>query len=277
MYIRLTAILLAVLSASIVHAEDACRRIVSLAPSISSVLEELGLGQKIVGVTSYDGLLKDSSEVKAVGGYIDPDIETIYRLKPTIIFTPEEGRGTSEQLRGLDLAVVSLDHRSVAGIRRSIAVVGERCGASASADSVIKRLDAEAEKLQRATKSTKRVLIALGANNATDDLSKIYISGNDGYYSSLLSIVGGVNVQQGKTYPLASVTVEGLRALAPEAVIELFPRPLSQSIKSERVKVWQEALKREVKVLIIDDESALIPGPQYIDLAKRISAFLRGE
>lgn len=251
-----------------------CERIVSLAPSISQVLVELGLSKQVVGVTSYDSLRDGAT---AVGGYIDPAIETIYRLKPTVIFAPEEGKGTVTQLRNLKLKVVTIDHRSVDLIRNSIGVIGDFCGVTTKATALISSLDQETNELKSRATPSKRILIALGATTASNDLSKIYISGNDGYYSSLLPLVGGVNVQQGRTYPLGAITVEGLRGLNPEIIIEIFPAMLPQSLKDSREKVWQEALKKEVRVLVIDEEFALIPGPSYIKLARKISTFLHGE
>ena len=66
-------------------------RIVSLVPSLSHTLVEMGLRQYIVGVTKFCILPADLHRSSAiVGGTKDPDIEKILSLKPTHILVNEE-------------------------------------------------------------------------------------------------------------------------------------------------------------------------------------------
>lgn len=66
-------------------------RIVSLVPSLTETLWDLGLGQAVVGVTKFcvhpD---KARSSATVVGGTKDPDVATVLRLAPDLILADED-------------------------------------------------------------------------------------------------------------------------------------------------------------------------------------------
>lgn len=63
------------------------KKIVSLSPSITLLLIDLGLSDKICGVTSYDPLAR---EKKIIGTLTKPNIEEIFLLQPDMIVASEE-------------------------------------------------------------------------------------------------------------------------------------------------------------------------------------------
>ena len=63
-------------------------RIISLSPSITGQIIDLGLEENLVGVTSYHPPMK--KDLPLVGTLIKPSLEKIISLKPDIIFYSEE-------------------------------------------------------------------------------------------------------------------------------------------------------------------------------------------
>lgn len=59
-------------------------RIVSLAPSATATLDSLGLADRVVGVTSHCELDRPT-----VGGWLNPDYETVAELSPDLICTSD--------------------------------------------------------------------------------------------------------------------------------------------------------------------------------------------
>lgn len=70
------------------------RRIVSLSPAVTEILFELGLGDRIVGVSAFCSRPAETSRIRKVGSYGSARIEAIRDLRPDIIYTisgyPEE-------------------------------------------------------------------------------------------------------------------------------------------------------------------------------------------
>lgn len=69
------------------------RRVVSLVPSVTASLYDLGLSEKVVGVSDFCLLPENATSILRVGGVKDPDIETIQALKPDLIIANREENG----------------------------------------------------------------------------------------------------------------------------------------------------------------------------------------
>lgn len=63
-------------------------RVVSLSPSISRQILDLGAGELIAGVTTYHDFIENP--VPVVGTIVNPNLEKILRLKPDYVFLSEE-------------------------------------------------------------------------------------------------------------------------------------------------------------------------------------------
>lgn len=77
-----------------VSISDDLKRIISLSPAVTEILFELGLGDRIVGVSAFCGRPKDTAGIRKVGSYGSARIQVIEELNPDVIFTvsgyPEE-------------------------------------------------------------------------------------------------------------------------------------------------------------------------------------------
>ena len=61
------------------------QRIVSTTPSITEILFALGLGNRVVGVTSYCAYPPQVKSLPKIGTYIQPDLERITSLEPDLV------------------------------------------------------------------------------------------------------------------------------------------------------------------------------------------------
>ena len=88
-------------------AADIPERIISLSPPITESLYDLGVGDKVVGVTvfcQYPGQVKTKEKI---GTILEPNIEKIALLSPDLVLGTMEGnrRQTIEKLRSLGIRV----------------------------------------------------------------------------------------------------------------------------------------------------------------------------
>ena len=84
-------------------------RIVSTSPSITETLFALGLGDRVVGVSTYCRYPAAVSSLPKVGTFLKPDTETIARLKPDLVFVHKGPNNVRAQLGtlGVRTAVVN--------------------------------------------------------------------------------------------------------------------------------------------------------------------------
>ncbi len=67
------------------------RRIVSLAPSTTEILFALGLGDRIVGVTSFCDYPEEAKKKPKIGGMSNPSLEAIITMKPDLVVMTTDG------------------------------------------------------------------------------------------------------------------------------------------------------------------------------------------
>ena len=65
--------------------EAAPERIVSLAPANTEILFALGLGDKVVGVTSYDDYPAEVADIAKVGDFAGPNLEAVAAADPDLV------------------------------------------------------------------------------------------------------------------------------------------------------------------------------------------------
>lgn len=271
------------LSVRLGRAEDPCAKIVSLAPSVTEVLFELGLGDKLVGVTRFCRYPPEAKSIHAVGGFYDVSPEHVALLKPTRVFALTESGSTSEALRRAGISVREVDHTSVTGIRESIQTIARECGVDERAQvrlAQLRRLEEEvrARCLRGGPQATpRRTLVVVGRTREGNTSSGLYISGRDGFYSDVLTMVGAINVNTQSTVAVPAVSKEGLLTLNPEVVVEIVN---VDDVFDEQnaMALWNSfpnlAAVRDKKVFLLHDDFASVPGPRYILLAQKLSGLL---
>src|SRR5262245_4629062 len=72
------------------------QRIISLAPSVTETLFALGLGNQVIGVTSYCDYPDAAKTKEKIGDTLHPDFERIIALKPDLVLIT-----TASQLENL--------------------------------------------------------------------------------------------------------------------------------------------------------------------------------
>lgn len=78
--------------------EHSYKRIVSLMPSNTEILYELGLGKDIVGVSTVDDYPKDVKKEKKQFDTMNLNKEALLKVKPDLILAHESQKGTSKKV-----------------------------------------------------------------------------------------------------------------------------------------------------------------------------------
>lgn len=125
-------------------------RIISLAPNLTEILFELGLGDQIVGVTNYCTYPPEALEKEKVGGFINPNLEKIVSLKPDLVVAEHwPSSKTVPRLREFGLQVTEvISPRSFEEIYQVIRGVGETVNRSQGAEELIHRMKKRLEAIE---------------------------------------------------------------------------------------------------------------------------------
>jgi iron complex transport system substrate-binding protein len=102
------------------------KRIVSLAPSMTEILYALGLGENIVGVTTFCDYPEEAKKKPKIGGMSNPSLEAVISLKPDIVVMTTDGnpKEFEERLRSLKVHTYVSTPRRLAELPQGIRELG---------------------------------------------------------------------------------------------------------------------------------------------------------
>ena len=130
-------------------------RIVSLAPNLTELLFELGVGSRIVGVTTYCVYPPQTQKIEKIGGFINPSLEKIVSLEPELVFSERwTSSKTVPTLRRLGLTVVEAPSPfSLAEIYQLMRITGEAIGRVERAEELIQATVDQVQEIREKAKS----------------------------------------------------------------------------------------------------------------------------
>ncbi len=98
-------------------------RIVSILPSLTEMVCQLGECRRLVGVDRYSNFPAQVRGLPKVGGGLDPSVESIVALRPDIVLLAKSSPAAA-RLESLGLVVLALEPKRYADVQRVLALVG---------------------------------------------------------------------------------------------------------------------------------------------------------
>jgi len=262
----------------------ACRRIVSLAPSVTEILFQLGLGDRVVGVSRFCKYPPEACTRPRVGGLFDPNMEAILALRPELVIMPRPRDGSAPGFDKLGLATLLVEHRDPENILASIRVIGRACGVEKTASALVDELRARCARVREKTARLPRprVLISISRTAGSGRLESVCAAGNSAYFNTILDWVGGQNVlgQMAQANPV--ISREAILKTNPEVIIDLVNVTNSPACSVETCRRDWDQLSRvdavaEDRVYVLTEDYAPVPGPRFILLVEKLARLLHPE
>ncbi|MFW6084206.1 MAG: helical backbone metal receptor [Gemmatimonadota bacterium] len=249
-------------------------RIVSLCPSLTELVFDLGLGESLVGRTKFCVHPADRvGAIEKVGGTKNPKVERIVELAPDLVLLNEE-ENRIEDAEALAAAGLRC-HTSMPVTVEDTAAMVRSIGAAVEREEAAAAIAADIE--DRAA----RVRLAAAGKPAVSYAYLIWRDpimtvADDTFVAELLGLAGGVNVFGGAEERYPTVSAAELAAADPDGVLlSTEPFPFDESYRDELVDATGLAAER---FHIVDGELLSWHGsrtPAGIDYAKKVIERLR--
>jgi iron complex transport system substrate-binding protein len=194
------------------------QRIVSLLPSLTETVCELGACARIVGTDRYSNYPAAVQKVPKTGGLDDANIELIMALKPDVVLLAISSRVT-DRLESLGLKVIALEPKSYEDVHRVAGKVAQVLDVVPEGERLWQRLEAQ---LNEAARSVPALAKGLTVYFEVD--SAPYAAGESSFIGHTLTRLGAVNIVPGKLGPFPK--------LNPEYVVRADPQVIMVSVKS---------------------------------------------
>ena len=244
------------------------QRIVSLAPSITETLFALGLGDRIVGVTSYCDYPPEATAKEKVGDTLRPSVERIVALRADLVIasTASQLEQFVRKLDELGIAVYVSNPRKVADIAETVARLGELTGATERARQLSSELQNHLRAIDARLQSAPRprVLILLSTE-------PLITAGGNTFVNDMIERAGGRSIAVSETAEYPQYSLETAVAARPEVIF----LEAQDARLPERLSETPAA--RAGRVFHIDDNLMLRPGPRIIDGLEQMAADIHPE
>lgn len=254
-----------------IELEETPERIVSLAPSITEMLYGLGLGERVVGVTSFCDYPHEvpekveTGDLDTIGSIVEPNIEKIVELDPDLVvaanINPVED---VERLRELDLTVAGFAPINLDATFSAMERAGKLTGFQAEAEEVIQDMQARLQQIEELVAEQEEEP-AVFYEIWNDPLQT---AGAGTFIDDIIRTAGGQNLgaEAGEGWPQYSL--ETLIMEDPKVYVST-PHSGEGQVSIESIKERDnfDALTavQEDRVHLVDQDKLSRPGPRVID------------
>jgi ABC-type Fe3+-hydroxamate transport system substrate-binding protein len=232
-------------------------RIISLVPSQTELLHDLGLEEEVIGITKF--CLHPDSWFRTkmrVGGTKTPDLEKIRMLKPDLIIgNKEENEQESMEELMQEFPIWMSDIKDLEDALVMIQAIGGLTGTEDKASLLRQNIRKAFESLKLPDKK-RRAAYFIWKN-------PYMVAGKESFISEMMNFCGLENVFSGGRYP--EIGEKMLKELNPEYILlSSEPYPFSEKHSPEFTRICPSA-----KVIVVDGElfswygSRLLLAPEY--------------
>ncbi len=207
---------------TVVYAAETPKRIISLAPNLTEILFELGLGERIAGVTSFCDYPEEAKKVRKVGGMSNPSLEAVVSLKPDLVVMTTDGnpKEFAEKLRALQLKTYVFRARRISELPQGIRDLGTALG-------IQDRADVLADETQKRIDGLKAGKHSLSAPHSTSQRMKVLyivwpepliVAGRGTVINDAISLLGAENIAAAAKASYPKYSVEEILRVSPDVI-----------------------------------------------------------
>jgi iron complex transport system substrate-binding protein len=249
-----------------------------MSPAITEILYELGLGDKIVGVTNHCNFPEDAKSKFRIGGYLDTNYEAIILLEPDMVIASDEYSSETKNLfKNTEIEYIKISIETTGDIFAAIKQIGRRNGVEDRAGNIVARMCKDIVMLKNKVKKKpeRRVMIVIGRDEGSFD--NLYIAGQSTFYNELLNILGCKNVYTKSDIRYPTISLEAVMRWNPDVIIEMRPN-LPEGKKTKIITQWSSlkdinAVKNS-KVYVLNGDYVCMPSPRLTLILEDIADLL---
>jgi iron complex transport system substrate-binding protein len=264
------------LSLFLILSLEARERIVSLSPSLTEIVFALGLGDEVVGVSSYSLYPKEATKLPVIGSYTNPTLEKVIALMPSVVIGQEFNDKSLRDIEKFQIKTIKVSLKSIDDIKSSITVLAKRFFKENEGKKLVHNID---EAIKNAKKSQKphSVLIVYGLKE--DLRTGIYVAGHHIFFEDIIKLCANTNAYTQDNTAQPVLNYENIIALNPQQIIILHSLKSNPNVDTKKaLKNWYKLptdASKNSKISIVDEDYIHIPSHRIAQTIRRLSEEMR--
>jgi vitamin B12 transport system substrate-binding protein len=194
----------------------AAERVVTLAPSLTEIMLELGAGDLLVGLLDGGERPAALAQLPSVGRYGQLELESLLELQPDLVLLwPDSiSRGQRQQLQRLGIPLLIAEPRKLADLAESFIEIGNRIGRAEQGQQLHRQFNHGLAELRQRYQRKRPLRLFYQVWDAP-----LYTLGGQQIISDALGICGAENIFAELTLPAPQVSVEAVLGRNPEVIL----------------------------------------------------------
>lgn len=241
------------------------QRIVSLLPSLTETVCELGQCHRLVGVDRYSNHPPSVRELPKTGGGIDPNIEAIVALKPDVVLMAISSRGV-QRLESLGVKVLALEPKTSADVQRVMGKLGQLLEVP-DAQRIWRAIDAGVmAAAQSLPPETKKLRLYYEVSTGG------YAAGAQSFIGEMMTRLGVQNIVEPQLGPFPRINPEYVVRANPDLIL-IGSRNIQGMVQRPGWASMRALREQRVCVFTPDESDVLVrPGPRMAEAARIMAA-----
>lgn len=255
-------------------------RILSLTPNVTEILFAMGLGDKVVGRSTFCLYPPEAEKIPAVGDTLHLNLEKIIALAPTIAFVVTRRDDIPKRLEGVGIHTVAIRSDRTDEMLKAIETIGEATGHGIDAQVLADHITVGLAKVRAQVRDLPRPRV-LFAFPMTVGSPQMMVAGRGTFVDDLLDVAGGENAYPKKAdWP--TVGPADVIGMAPQVVIVNAAGADAAPDRLAAVRAawtnWKSipAVKNN-RVVILTEAYLTIPGPRVAEAARLLAEAIHPE
>lgn len=250
--------------------------VASLVPAATDLILCIGAGDHLAGISNFDHDRPELAGLPRVGDYQSVDWERLGVIRPQILFIFQKPDRIPEGMRqkadDLGIRLINVRTERLEDVFAAMKMLGDELNERDKADAAIGRLRSRLDRVHQRVAGLAPVKTLFVFDAAARN-----VVGPDTWLDDLLTLAGGTNAAAEFNNRYPEIDPEKLKALAPQAIIQLLPEATPQVLQQAQ-KRWEsltglDAVKNE-RIRTLTDWYIMQPGCRVGDLAEQFADFL---
>lgn len=193
-------------------------RVISLTPSATDLMVELGATDLLVAVDDYTAA-PEAAKLPRVGSFLQPNLEAILRLDPDLVIADDVHAELQAALDDAGIPSLSCPMHSLPDVRAGLEKLGARIDRVAEARSAVRRMDAAIDRVAAIKHDDAPVVLGV-IDREVGGLGNLVAAGPGSWLDELIALLGGRNAlsSSGVRYP--KISPEEVLRGAPDVIID---------------------------------------------------------
>ncbi|MHC4497955.1 MAG: ABC transporter substrate-binding protein [Planctomycetota bacterium] len=239
----------------------------------------LGLGERVVAVSSDSDYPPETAEKDKIGTFWQPNMEAVIAAKPELVIALgfRQQKELSQRLRRIGYNTSTLNIETVSQLFEAIDQIGRAAGTQMQANELAADMRGQLSRLASLLDTEERVKVLYVVQR-----KPLRVAGRDTFVNEIIELAGGVNAIGPTLHKYPAIGSEQVITCGAEVIIEPAMGQNDVNRQQDRaIQYWSRFAElpavRNRRVYVIDGDAVSRLGPRLYEGVEKVARCLRPE